>query len=134
MLGGFDSIDGALRHIESKDMREREKILTAAVRRLYNTISHEDILRVRMDGEWMFMGKVLSEGIRKQVIADASTFENSKLWQILKADIKYQANKKAFLQATDIMQLTAGKLWMYTIDCMITRVESLAKESAIFNK
>ena len=134
MLGGFSSINDALRCIEEMEMRNREKVLTMAVRRLYNTISQDDILRIRADGEWMFMGKVMPEGIRKQVINEASVFLSSKLWQVFKADVKYQANKKTFLHAQDIYQLTAGKLWMYTIDCFKTRVESLAKEKGFFNK
>ena len=134
ILGGFSSVNDILRHIEKKDMQGREKILTSAVKRLYTTISQDDILKVRNDGEWVFMGKVMPKGIQDQIIAEARVFEQSKLWQVLQTDVKYQANKKTFIQATDEMQITAGKLWMYTIDCFKTRIESLARESGVFNK
>ena len=133
-FGGYVSIDDVLARLQDKDFVERNKILTQAVKRSFNTICDEDILKQRKDGAWMYEGKVLPDGVQKQLIAEASHFVNTKLWKVLQADVKYQANRKMFLQATDVMQIAAGKLWLYTLDCLHTRLESLAKGSSIFHK
>lgn len=133
-LGGYPDIDSAIEAIkETKDYERRNKILTLAVRRLFSTIGPDDILHPNKEGEWVYKGKTLSNGVKDLLKAEAKSFLNSRLWDVLQSDVKHQANKKMYLQATDEEQLTAGKLWTYTLDAFRTRLTSMLSDSALFN-
>ena len=129
-LGGYPDLESLF---EPVDLKTRYEILTRAVRRHFNTISSEDILRVHESGAWLFQGKPLSEGEKSLLIAEAKQLLNTQLWQILCADVKWQANRKMFLLAQNKVQIAAGKLWLYILDCFATRLNSLSKGSALFN-
>lgn len=132
-LGGFPTIKDAIESIQEKDFEERKLILTLAVRRLFNTIGAEDILK-EVDGQWLFEGKAISEGTRKLLIAEANQLEGMTLWKILQKDVQYQANRRLFLIGTSEMDLIAGKLWLYSFDAIKTRIKSLAQGNGSFNK
>jgi len=105
-----------------------DEILTKAVKDLYNTISTDDILR-KDDGFWWQGGKTLTQAELDVLKAEASNLMKSRLWKALKMDIQYQANKAMFEKAKSENDLTAGKLWLYTIDCIETRLKELANLS-----
>ena len=106
---------------------DRNKVLTDTVRHLFNTIGKEDILTQLPNGLWRFEGKELAVDMQKLLSAEATQFINSKLWQILQADIKWQANQVMFENAKTEMDIVAGKLWLYTLDSVNTRLQSLSK-------
>ena len=130
ILGGFPD---ALSAIEAEpNEEERRKILNLAVKKLYNTIGAEDILRVK-DGEWVFLGKALPPGVKEGLIKEAAQLLDSKLWEVLQADIKYQANKLMFTRSQTDLDLAVGKVWTFTLDAMKTRLKSMQKGSGMFN-
>lgn len=131
VLGGFTDTDSFIRSIT--DPKQRRYVLTLAVKRLFTTISGEDILKQHETGQWMFQQKPISEQEKKLLIAEATAFINTKLWQVLQADIQYQANRMMFLLSENDDQITAGKLWLYTLDGFKTRLESITEQSAEFN-
>jgi len=110
----------------------KDEVLTRAVKKLYNTIGSEDILREEM-GQWTINGKPINDAIKKLLVSEAQIFLKSRLWQVLHTDIKYRANKVMFEKAQTEQDLIAGKLWLYTIDSIKTRLESLVKGSGRFN-
>lgn len=130
-LGGYVTVDEAISSIWDKD--EKNKILTQAVRRLFNTIGAEDILRANITGEWMHKGKILPDSQKNLLMAEAKNFTESLLWSILQDDVKYQANRKMYLTGKTEMDLVAGKLWTFTLDAMKTRLQSMNKGSGMFN-
>lgn len=130
-LGGYPDVDSALESIT--DAGEKTRILTLAVKRLFNTIGPEDILKLNKAGEWMFQGKVLSQGRKDLLIAEAKSLLGMSLWKVLQDDIKYQANKRMFIKAKDEAEMTFGKMWLYTLDALATRLASLEKSSAVYN-
>jgi hypothetical protein len=132
-LGGYPDINSAIDGIREVDYQEKYRILTLAVKKLFNTIGADDILRVHETGQWMFKGKALSKGEQDLLAAEATQFLNTKLWEILQADVKYQANRKMFILAKSEIDLIAGKLWEYTLDAFTTRLESMKSGSALFN-
>ena len=132
-LGGLPDIDSAIEAIREKESKERYQILTLAVKRLFNTIGPEDILKVHESGQWMFAGKEMSKGQKDMLVSEAKIFIESALWKILQADIQYQANRKMFVQGKDEQDMIAGKLWLYTIDAMNTRLKSMSLGSGLFN-
>lgn len=129
-LGGYPDAESAIDAVE--DRATRKKLLTLAVKRLFNTIGPEDILKVS-GGVWFFQGKALTDSERSQLIAEATQFRAGRLWQILQQDIKWQANRKQFLLAKDEFDQIAGKLWQYTLDCIATRLNSMNKGLGEFN-
>lgn len=132
ILGGYPDAESAIDAVD--DMAMRRRLLTLAVRRLFNTIGPDDILKVHDDKRtWLFKGKPLLEVEQNLLIAEAKTFLNSKLWQIFEADICWQANRKTFLLAKDDLDMIAGKSILYTLDIMKTRLKSMESGFPVFN-
>ena len=129
-LGGYTTIDDAM---ESVDDSERIAVLTATTKRLYNTINAEDILQEKGE-EWLFEGKSLPKEFKDQIISEAAFLKKTTLWRVLQKDIKYQANRQMFLLAKNEADIVMGKMWLYVLDCINTRLASLAdKKSGTFN-
>ena len=130
-LGGFPSVEDAIEEIKSRE--DKSVILTLAVKHLFNTISQDDILKEK-EGQWFFMGRAVSDGEKKLLISEARTFLEMKLWDVIQKDISFQANRKMYLLAENELDIIAGKLWTYCLDCIRTRLKSISEESGIFNK
>ncbi len=130
-LGGYPTIEDAIEGITQD--KDKYTILTLAVKRLFNTIGSDDILKTNEVGQWMHEGKIMTDAKARLIQAEAKQLLDTTLWKILQDDVKYQANRKMFLLAENEMQLVSGKLWMYTLDAFKTRLESLSKGSGLFN-
>lgn len=112
----------------------KDEVLTEAVKELYNTIGQEDILQEEPDGKFRFLDKTMTDADKQRIVVEAREFTKTLLWKVLQIDVKYQANKMMFLEAENEIQITAGKLWLYTLDCFKTRLNSLSKQSGILRK
>lgn len=113
--------------------RQKNEILTLRVKELFNTISSDDVLR--QDGQdWLFGDKVLNKGEIKLLIGEANILLGMKLWKVLKYDIKYHANFRMYMKSESEIDWLAGKLCLYLLDIIKTRLNSLSKESGRFNK
>jgi hypothetical protein len=130
-LGGFNNID---EFIDGKGVEDKKYVLTLAVKRLFNTIGSEDILKLSDSGQWLFEGKVLNDTDKAILITEATQFLETKLWKIIQKDINWQANRKMFLIGKSEDDLVAGKLWLLTLDAIRTRLQSIRNQSAVFNK
>lgn len=111
----------------------KSDVLTEVVKDLYNSIGSDDILTEISPAEWRYKDKTLGPAQQKALIAEATVFLSGKLWDILKDDIKYQSNKKMFVNSASNEDLVAGKLWLLTLDAIDTRLKSLAKGRGTFN-
>jgi len=129
LFGGFTDAESA---IDAATTGERERLLTLAVKRLFNTISADDILK-EVGNNWLYRGRILQEGEKDLLIAEATQLLNSKLWLILQNDVKYQANRMLYLESRDNTDLVAGKLWTYTLDAIETRLKSMKQGKALYN-
>lgn len=109
-----------------------EDILAKAMQGLFNTITEDDILK-EVKTEWRVGDKMVGEGEKKLLISEAQVFLNSKLWKVLKTDIRYRANLMMFEKSKTEMDLVAGKLFLYALDCIKTRLESLTAGRGTFN-
>lgn len=132
-LGGFPTIDDAIEEIRNKNLKERHVILTLAVKKLFNTVDADDILKPGPGGEWMFEGKTLSKASIEILRAEAKQFETMLLWRVMKKDVLYQANRKMYLQAENVEHIVTAKFWLYTFDVVRTRLASIVKDSPLFN-
>lgn len=130
-LGGYPDVDSALGSIT--DAGEKNKVLTLAVKKLFNTIGSNDILKLNKANNWTFLGKELSKGRRDLLIAEAKMLLGTDLWKVLQTDISYQANRKMFISSKSESDIIFGKMWLYTLDAFATRLASLEKSSAVYN-
>lgn len=113
--------------------REHSKeVLTEAVKDLFNTLGPDDILREEKGQIW-FGDRPLMDAEVNQIKAETTTFLQTKLWKVLQYDIKHQANKKMFVLGEKDIDFIAGKLWMYTLDVIRTRLASISKGKGSFN-
>lgn len=133
-LGGYATIEDAIEAIRKKELKERRDILTMAVKKIFNTIGPDDILKPMPGGQWMFEGRPLTKAQVDLIMLEATQLDTMLLWKILKKDILYNANKKMYLLAENDMQVVTAKFWLYTFDVMNTRLKSIAKGSPVFNK
>lgn len=130
-LGGFSTVQEAIDSIE--DQKTKNEILTRAVRRLFNTIGASDILKQNSKGQWLLEGKIISEARKTMLITEAIGFIQSNLWDIMQLDINYQANKMMFTHSKTELDIVSGKLWLYTLDTIRTRLKSMSEGKGSFN-
>lgn len=116
-----------------KLLRLDKEILTELVRDLFNSIDEDDILREEIDGKWYVGDKELQDAEKKLVISEAQIFLKGKVWNVLQRDIKYLANKRMYINSRTEMDLVAGKLLLYLLDIIKTRLQSLDKGKGNFN-
>lgn len=133
LLGGFPTIDDAITAIQDRELEDRKTLLTLAVRRLFNTIGSDDILKENENGDWVSEGKVLSRGTVDLIRAEARALEGSTIWKILQRDVQWQTNRKMFILGKSEMDIVVGKIWLYSFDAIRTRLNSIAGGSGKFN-
>ena len=112
---------------------DKHEVLTLAVKKLFNTISAEDVLKEK-ELQWFFQGKALRKDQVDMLKAEATNFNESFLWKVLSADIKYHANKQMFIKSRTEYDIMMGKSWLYVLDVINTRLKSLVKGIGLFNK
>lgn len=134
VLGGYATIEDAVEAIHKKELKERRVILTMAVKRIFNTIGSDDILKPMPGGQWMFEDRPLTKSQVDLIMFEAVQLDKMLLWKVLKKDILYNANKKMYLLAENDLQVVTAKFWLYTFDTMTTRLKSIAAGSPLFNK
>jgi hypothetical protein len=110
----------------------KDDVLAQAMKDLFNTVTEEDILR-EVNGAWFSGERSLNEQEVKLLIAEAEQFTKSRLWKELRKDIQYQANRTMFEKSRTEADMIAGKMALYILDCIKTRLESLKRGRGIFN-
>ena len=110
----------------------KDEVLSECVKELYNTISSDDILKEEM-GVWFVGDRVLKDNEKNILISEATQLMNSKLWKYLTDDIKYNANKLMFEKSKSIDDLIIGKSWLYVLDQIKTRLQSLSNGRGNYN-
>ena len=123
---GFLTTDDFIEHIRLLGLREKNVILTLAVRRLFNTISEDDILKQNSDSTWMFEGKPLTKGEINSLKMQAKDYIDSRLYKVISKDITYQANRKMFIDSQGEIDLTAGKLLLFYNYIVNTRLKNMS--------
>lgn len=133
-LGGYATISEAIDEIEeSEDLIFKHKILTLAVQRIFKAIIDEDVLTEK-NNIWFFKGRALDASQKNALISQAADFQDSILWKILFQDMAHQSKKRMFLESKTEIDLIAGKLALFNLDVMKTRLKSMVKGTGLFNK
>lgn len=146
-LGGYPDIDTALEElttserisvmfhdIDTLSLEEKNRILTKAVKKFFNTIGPDDILKthIERDGKlyqtpWMWEGKPLRPEQMELLKAEAKQWQDSFLWKVLQRELKYQGNRKMYLESKEMIDMVAGKLLVYYIDIIETRIKRMVQ-------
>ena len=120
-LGGYSDIDSAIAAIQKRD--DKDKILTNAVERLFNTVSERDILR-QENGVWVFGARNLTDVEYGTIREQAKAFQSSLLFRIFEADVKYHCNKK-MREAQNLEQLESAKMLEFIFDIWKSRLKKI---------
>src|SRR3990167_4079393 len=108
-IGGFKDVEEAIEHIRNTDdVQKKYQILTLATKKLFNTVSSDDILKQNEDGSWMAEGRPLTHLEVKALVSEAQAIQNTRLWKLLDKDVKYLCNQK-MRAATTILELEGAK-------------------------
>lgn len=125
-LGGYSDFEEALAHLKkSNDVAQKNALLTEAVKKLFNTIGPDDILRMNERGEWSFMGKPMTPADVQGLKEEAAILRGMRLWRVLKIDIRYHLNKKMYEESRITEDLLWGKLITWYDDVIRTRLQQL---------
>lgn len=126
LLNGFTDLDDAIGYIKKiEDKEKKEEILKESVKRLYNIVSAEDILRQSLDGTWIFQGKPLTNVEVSHLKEEANMLKTMKLWYMIKQDIRYQIGKKIWEEAKCEDDILWGRLITFLYDIINTRIKKM---------
>jgi len=92
---------------------------------VFNTITDEDILRIKAPNVWEYKGKELNEGQVKALRAEAEIISKTKLWGMLKDEITWYAQKNTLEKGKTESDLVAGKLLIYFKDILDSRLKKM---------
>ena len=112
-------------YIASLGEKERHEVLTEAVKKLFNTIQEEDILRLNERGKHTYMGRELMEEELTALKNEAEALKNSQLFKILDKEVRYQANYKMFADSQSTEDVISAKLIMWTWDVIKSKLNKL---------
>lgn len=112
-------------------MESEQKILQKHLARflideVFNTITEEDILKIKAPNVWEHKGRLLSEGQVKALQQEAGKFRDSGLWKILQAELLWLAHKKGYVEAKTENDIIAGKLIEYITDVIDSRLKQMS--------
>ncbi len=116
-LGGFATVEDAI-----NSSSKREWYLTQAVAKHFNTITKEDLFRKNSKGQYTFKGKPLMQAQVEALKSQAEGFLESKLYEMLDAEVHYQATLKTFYGAATPEDIKEGKLIEWTWDIISTKL------------
>ena len=110
--------------MSAETLEDKHKILTKAVAHLFNTITEDDILK-RQGAEYTFKGKPLMDAQIQSLRSQSEGWMESHLFEIIDYELKYQANRKMYLDSKNEMDMIAGKLIVYTWDIIKSKLKKL---------
>lgn len=104
---------------------EPHEALTEIVKKHFNTISEDDILKEDKEG-WFFEGQKIPDEVIKVLSGQADAILRMKAWEVIKKDAKYISNKKMFFKSQTEYDLIAGKLLLYLFNVIESRLKLIA--------
>lgn len=95
---------------------------------VFNTITEDDILRIKAPNVWVHKGKDLTPGQINALKSEARAFLSTGLWNILESELRWHAQKSTHDKAKTEEDMIAGKLMSYITDIIKTRLEQMTKD------
>ena len=94
------------------------------LRHLFNSITADDILKYE-NGQLTVGGKILSNKDKIELINQAEYLSRMYLWELLRKEMKHEANQMIFEKAVNEDDLIFGKAVLFTIDVMEQKINKL---------
>ena len=105
----------------------RRNLIPFLVNEIFNTVTEEDILRI--NGKvWTYKGNDLSEAQMKVYQAEAQKFLKSKLWELLRNELRWQSQKRLLEKAQSEYDIIACKLLSYLTDVIESKLKKMSSE------
>lgn len=93
---------------------------------VFDTITEDDILKIQGDN-WTHKNIPLTGPQVKALQAEAKRFSQSTLWEILRGELKWQANKRLIEKAESEDDIIACKLLGYLADVIDSKLKRMAE-------
>ena len=117
--------DDAIERIKNiEDTQKKYEILTLAVKKLFNTVNSDDILRQTSTGEWFCEGKSLTQLEVNSLKREAVSILNTRFFTVLDKEVKYHTNRR-MREATTILELEGAKCLEFVWDILKTRLKAM---------
>lgn len=104
----------------------RRKCINFLAKHLYKTITTDDLLQEKK-GRIYVRGVMVTREAEAALRDEAERLQDSTLWKLLTLELKHHAIQKALQKSETMEDVIAGKLMIYTIDVINTRLSSLKK-------
>ena len=92
----------------------KRRFLNRSLKKLYNTISTDDVLQTR--GNKLFVGdREISKEVLNNLKQEALLLKDMYLWEILTNHIKYLSNELMFSQSKNDDDIIFGKATLYNL-------------------
>ena len=109
-----------------QDILQR-RLINFLLKDVFNTISHEDLLKITGTNVWTHKGVPLTPAEITQLREEATFFQNSRLWEILENELRYHAQKTMYEKSQTPQDIVAGKLLLYLVDVVKTKLHEMTK-------
>lgn len=95
------------------------------IKEVFNTITEEDILKIKATNVWEHKGKKLSEGQIQALKQQAKNLLESPLWLILKAELLWLAHDRGYVKSKTESDQIAGKMLEYLTDVLESKLKNM---------
>ena len=104
---------------------DKNEVLTERVAVLFSTVSEKDFFSFK-NGVWYIKGRALTEAEVGQLQNEARLIENMFLWKSILKEVEYHSYRNGFLKAKDETDLIGGKMMLYCMDIIKTKLKNLS--------
>lgn len=103
----------------------QKTFINLLVRHLFNLVTEDDVLR--MVGRTItFQGQTLSKEMVLKLAADAKTWRDSMLWQVLATEVRFKASERMFEKSMSVDDMLAGKMALYNLEVIEKKIAQLS--------
>jgi len=93
---------------------------------VFNIITEDDILKVE-GNNWTLKGEKLPDVAIKTLQSQARGFVNSKLWEILRTELRWHVYDKLVNKSKSEEDLIAGKVLGYLVDIIDSKLKRMSE-------
>ena len=106
----------ALWYIQNfSDDKTKHRILTLCVKKHFNTVSADDILKANTDGTIQFGVEKFDRTVLTELKNQAEFLEKMLLWKVIDKDVLYEVNKRMQELGAELQDMISAKvaLWLF---------------------
>ncbi len=93
-------------------------VLNKVFYHLFPIFKAEYVLTASKSGHLFLNGELVTEKEKHSLKAQARMMRNTRIWEIMSATLKSQAQQVMFKEAKDLQDVINGKVMCYTIEVM----------------